>query len=431
MPIDQIALIQTVYDTIFSTLVQPPRPGAPNARSQEMLLTLEWPGQQLDASQYQNPWTPQNPNGSTLATEMFSALIDAIPLVDATYVDSGVTVEEMYEFALAANAIPLPPDASGQVPPNPVNVTLQNARQLFEHTKMASVIQPVLSYRPSYATPGNWCDEAAMQTWTQINVNSNQTKKIADSPFVRVGGAKRIKDGIWKLPKGGIKPGGTIETPPIKTLPIDPEILRRTRINPRLDRVVARPLNTATLATPAVTAKQALQMQHISPNPMLVSRIRPDILEKIKLRPLEDRAIDTETKDLNISFRCCRVNFSRPWLLKSLLEITGWTLPGQAPGSLSSGKLEENFGSFPLLPIGFIAVRDLKISANWSKVDREFATQVASGKQAIGFGPFSLSGNYAESGRTYTSSFDGVTISSPGLQILGWINLVIPFAPPA
>lgn len=427
MPIDQASLIQSVYDNIFSTFVKPPTTGQPNVRSREMFLTLEWPGQQLDASQYQNPWSPQNPNGSQFATEMFSALIDAIPLLDSIYIDSGVTVEEMYEFVLGATAVPLPANSTGEIPINPINTTLTNARQIYEQTKLASAMHPALSYHGSSATPGNWYDEAASKAWTTVTINSNQITKSANSPFVRMGGLNRVNDGVWKLP---IKVNTPIFKPDIVKAVIDPTQTPDILINPSSSlRPIARRLQTtrAKAISPAVTA--VLQGQQISPNPVLIQRIRPELLDKIRLPILKDQTLDQETKDLQISFRCCRVNFNRPWMLKSLLELSGWTLPGQAAGSLSSGTLENNAGIFPLLPIGFIAIRDLSIRASWGKSDREIAAQATSDQATLGFGPFALSGHYAESLQSYKSSFDGTTISAPGLQILGWINLVLPYAP--
>lgn len=428
MAIDQAALIQMVYDSAFSQLIKPP--ATSTVKGRELLLSLEFPGQQLEESQYQNPWSPQNASGSQFATEMLSSLIDAIPLVDAIYVDSGVTVEEMYEFVLGASAMPLPAGPNGEVTPNPVNATLSNARQLFEQTRLASALQPTLSYHPSYATPSNWSDPAAAQSWTSISINSNQTTTRSDSPFLRAGGLKHLRGGIWKIPPQLIKP----DVPRVNPLPVRPNLgVIKPNIDAKLlDRVQlgAGAIMTSPTARTLSTEK-AIELQQVTPNPLLMNRINPNLMAQVNLEPLASRPIEQSTKDIQISFRCCRVNFNRPWLLKSLLEITGWTLPGQAAGSLSNGTLQDNNGTFPLLPIGFIAIRDLKIRANWGQIDRDIAAKAVASENAIGFGPFALSGRYAESGRGYQSSFDGVTITSPGLQILGWINLLVPYAPPA
>ena len=428
MSIDQAALIQTVYDTIFSAFIQPKKVPL---NAPETLLSLEWPGQQLDASQYQNPWSPQS-GGSQFATEMFSALIDSIPLVDSVYIDSGVTVEEMYAFLLGATALPLAPNATGEVPINPVNALLANAQRTFETTEIASAMQPGMSYHASFATPSNWADPVASQNWTSININSNQIKKLDNSPFVRLGGIKRVQDGVWKLPKtklDRINP----EVGPIRQ-PIADRMLQLDRIQ-MATRVARFGVKSASFDPSMARIKLPEFSGKLTPSVMAASsgqikRLSLQMLEQLEVIPLADQPIDQETKDLQISFRCCRVNFSRPWLLKSLLGVSGWTLPGQAPGSLSNGKLENNLGTFPLLPIGCIVIRDLQIRANWGKTDRAIATQTTH-DSLVGFGPFSLSGNYIESGKSYTSSFDGITISSPGLQVLGWLNLVMPYSPPS
>jgi hypothetical protein len=398
MAIDQMTLIQMVYDSAFSQLIK--TPATKPIKGREPLLSLEFPGQQLEESQYQNPWTPQSTNGSQFATEMLSSLIDAIPLVDTIYVDSGVTVEEMYEFVLGASAIPLPASSTGEIPPNPVNTVLSNAHQLFEQTLLASALQPTLSYHPSYATPGNWADPLAAQSWTSISINSNRTKIKPDSPFLRAGGSKHLQDGIWKVSSE------LLNSDVSKAITSNPELIKRSQ-----------QLNISTARTSA-TIKEDQQ------------RLPPD-RETPESEVLISHPIDQSTSGIQISFRCCRVNINRPWLLKSLLEIKGWTLPGQAAGSLSNGTLQDNSGAFPLLPIGFIAIRDLSISADWGEIDSDIATKAATSENVIGFGPFALSGRYAKSGKGYQSSFDGVTITSPGLQILGWINLVIPYTPPA
>ena len=44
MAIDQAALIQTVYDTIFSTFIQAPQTGQPTQKNRDVLLTFRVAG---------------------------------------------------------------------------------------------------------------------------------------------------------------------------------------------------------------------------------------------------------------------------------------------------------------------------------------------------------------------------------------------------
>jgi hypothetical protein len=108
----------------------------------------------------------------------------------------------------------------------------------------------------------------------------------------------------------------------------------------------------------------------------------------------------------------------------------GWYILGQLAGWLSTGTLQDNSGAFPMIATAFIAVRDLEIRATWGKKDREIATLCSSTSEPIGFGPFAFSGKYAKSGESYSLRFDGVSISAHGIQILGWLNQINPYAPP-
>jgi hypothetical protein len=452
MAINQAALIQAVYDAIFSAYIQPPVAGLPtNKQQQDFFLTLEWPGQQLDASQYQNPWSPQNPQGQQSATEYFSALVDSIPMLFPVYTDSGITVEEMYQFLLAAT----PVSTSTSLDVNPVAIAFAKAKSVFERSKLGSLVNPALEYHPSYAMPANWYDETAAKAWTKITINSKQLQIKPDSPFLKLGGVERANSGVWRLPD---KVASQLKPQPEIAPTSSPQILNKEilvnvdLLQPRatLNNSSLRELQTEVLGVQQLKPIQPIPMQRfntlsnqaqplnvdllkvqrINTELSRVRRINPELLKKIQVVPTKDNTLDQQTKDLEISFRFCRVTVQRPWLTNSLLKLAGWQIVGQEPGSLSTGSIENNPGSFPMLPIAFIAVRDLEIKAAWGQNDKNIAEMAASGSQPIGFGPFSLSGQYAESGKTYFSRFDGVTISSPGLQILGWINQITPYAPP-
>jgi hypothetical protein len=433
MPVDQATLIQSVYDSIFSQFVKPSSTSPVQNRG--FLLNLEFPGQQLDESQYQNPWSPKAPDGLQFATEMLSALVNSVPLVDAIYVDSGVTVEEIYEFALGAVANPLPIPPNEEAPPNPVNTVIRNAQKTFEQTKMASALNPTLSYHPSYAIPSNWADPVAAQGWTSININSNNIIVKPDSLFSQMGGQEKLREGIWKIPSELLS--AKTEKPDVVPTPLEitPSILEQIKSKVRQPRssgalALGKDFSVDSEISGSRTSK-IVNLQRLNPNPFLISRVNPKLFDEVKLTELANQPIDKSTTNIQISFRCCRVSFNRPWFMKSLLETKGWSLPGQVAGSLSSGTLLNNEGSFPLLPISFIAVRDLRIRAEWGEVDRGIAEHATDSGNTIGFGPFALSGYYAESGKSYASSFDGITITSPGLQILGWISLIIPYSPPS
>jgi hypothetical protein len=530
MSIDQAALIRSIYDTIFMAYTQPPLPGLPAvSQPDNLFLTLEWPGQQLDPSQFSNPWSPQNLSGSPLATEYFANLVNPIPALSAIYADSGITVEEIYKTILLLATVP--PLPSGEL--NPLKSVFNNARQTFDFSKLTSSLDPLLNFHAAYATPGDWYDESASKSWTKVTIRSSQSKTTTNSPFMQAGGVEQATAGLWKIPA---KTVASIDPEQVKrlkrTLPAEPTLRSRIQTQakaPTLETIENLPtystqqldyfaaketydnavasLNATRFQYDLADPSQKQQWEAIAPsletavrvawtklqplatvnvepvqsatilrrstvlNPDLTTQLNPTLRQlefdaapnlmnvinasqlEIGGRPLgristigqasasrdllkrylkiRDSSLDQATSDLQISFRFCRVSIRRPWFLMSLLTLNGWSLASQAAGSLSTGKLDVNPGSFPLLPTAFIAIRDLEIRGSWSSTDRKIAEMAAAGSGTVGFGPFALSGRYGsdQAGATYTAKFDGQVLSAPGLQSLCRINHVVPFSP--
>jgi hypothetical protein len=117
----------------------------------------------------------------------------------------------------------------------------------------------------------------------------------------------------------------------------------------------------------------------------------------IQIIPTQIRSSSGATNS-QVSFKFTRVNIIRPWLAMSLLKLSGWRVQGMGPGFLSNGMSADNDGSFALLPTAMIVVRDLSITP--------------------------VGTNAADS-----DSYPLLT--SKGLQILAWINKIVPFSPPA
>jgi hypothetical protein len=67
------------------------------------------------------------------------------------------------------------------------------------------------------------------------------------------------------------------------------------------------------------------------------------------------------------------------------------------------------------LPIGFVAIRNLKIEGSWTEEDMKV------GLQALNLGPFQVTGNMVN-GR--------LQLENPDLQIAGWLLQDLPDLPP-
>jgi len=129
---------------------------------------------------------------------------------------------------------------------------------------------------------------------------------------------------------------------------------------------------------------------------------------------LSRRPASTATDGFSISFKMCRVNVDRDWFKLALLSTRNWYMFNTNTKEYSTGDADNNPGMFPLLPVSFIVICDLKITANWSQEDKSNLDK------AVSFGPFDIRN------RTLNQN----TLEVKGLQIIAWISKLMPPLPP-
>jgi hypothetical protein len=123
------------------------------------------------------------------------------------------------------------------------------------------------------------------------------------------------------------------------------------------------------------------------------------------------------TSSMDISFEHCIVTLTRPWWPEVFLMVRNWFVPGYPRAAFSNAKGDGDPGLLPVLASGFVAIRNLKISTQWSGDDLTAMQKSAS------FGPFSLIGREFNAGTG--------TLSCPAIQIIGWFCEALPILPPA
>ena len=123
--------------------------------------------------------------------------------------------------------------------------------------------------------------------------------------------------------------------------------------------------------------------------------------------------IDPETKVRSAKMKYLEVKFNRPWLDLSLFKTRGWRLSGQPLGYCSSGRTDENSGVLPLLPVGMLLAKDTSMDVEWSKKDQAMLDNAKSSGGPVFLGPLAL---------------DSEGLSS-SLQIICWINALVPYSP--
>jgi len=114
------------------------------------------------------------------------------------------------------------------------------------------------------------------------------------------------------------------------------------------------------------------------------------------------------SSEVTISFDFCTVHCERDWLHDVFLR-SAWCIPGRAKGALSAN---DGHG-LPAMPVGFVAVKNLRIQAPWTPED------IANLELSVQFGPFNFDSKIV----------DGV-ISHDGIQIVGWMLEDLPDLPP-
>jgi|GEM_PF-2022068 len=147
---------------------------------------------------------------------------------------------------------------------------------------------------------------------------------------------------------------------------------------------------------------------------------------------------ESDISTVSLKFDYLRVRIFRPWLVEDVFGYKFWTWKTDFGGQLLSdgGNLAIDppvrpIGRMPVLPRYLIVIRNLEISAAFSKDVSDWYHSEVSHNASIGWGPFSISGSYSESttSQYVHASFDGVTFRIEQPQIIARTGLLLPRSP--
>jgi len=460
MPVNESKMMQAVYDTLFSAFTNPPKGFNSGAVSQgdKTYLTLNWPGQQIDISQFANPWSPQNTSGSTAATENFSRMVDSIQSIYPVSSPNGNKVTQIYQNVTNATVVPPPEDPAAKAEYDkafnflhtdgtdyddsgkPITVKVDSPVYANYKRKLTAYNNAVTGLMANYfqydmSKPEDqrkWSllgptYQSAVQSALNDLQNAQQTKvedalaTLAQSSNNQVGQVfKQARDQFTAMKRAGlVDPTSnwwpTYASPGNWFAPNAAQEWTNVTIN-------SGSLHTSEhsdFSSTTAGARASWGLWHGG----------GDFSKQD-----EHQSMSKDTESLSVSFKFARVSIDRPWMNFELFSLNGWSLGGYDPGGLSNGSREQTLKApFPLLSTSFIAVRDLQISADWGHEDSSYVSSSLKTSASVGWGPFAVSGSYAHSStdKKFNSSFDGRTISNDGLQIIGWVNTITPFSPPA
>jgi hypothetical protein len=140
---------------------------------------------------------------------------------------------------------------------------------------------------------------------------------------------------------------------------------------------------------------------------------------------------ESDSSNLSLSVQLIQLPLTRPWMRPEIFWSRGWRWSSSGPSTpVSDGKTPPQ-GLMALYPTSMVVAKNLDIKldmtnernqSSWSKIDT---------KASVGWGPFSISGNYSradsQSTSNFTKSSTGITV--PGAQIIAYVCEVLPLSP--
>lgn len=344
------------------------------ASGNDVFFTFSWPMSPLQESDYQNPWSPINANGSMLAVENISGLVDSIPAIGKYFTPSGIHVSDVYETVVSSYTF----SASGpQVMRQGAAIPTAKDLSALDLSKLGIEVLQAASPVGEVTVANTTTDAQQLQEAERQQANEAarlRAQKISQSGLITSASNTQPSLQAFKMPaEKSVQPnvltlrdtGNSLATIFTKAYAIFTNTRLASIKHPQLD-FHASEIQPANFAD----ANAAANWPAIS----------------LKYQVMADNNV---SENVSVSYAFCRVDINRPWMLTYLLSLQGWGIQGQRRGWLSAGTIENNNGVFPLLPVSLIVCRNLVIKSDSGSL------------------------NY----------------NVPGLQVLAYINKLLPFAP--
>ena len=145
---------------------------------------------------------------------------------------------------------------------------------------------------------------------------------------------------------------------------------------------------------------------------------------------------DQSAANFSATFEFTQVPISRPWFDPGFFSMRSWTLDENWNLSydnkpVSDGKAKDNTGRLVAYATSALFVRNVRITSSSWKNHSDFMTKSISAGGRVGYGPFSVGGNYSngQTERNGSYHFEGDTLVIDGMQLIGTVNNVIPQSP--
>jgi hypothetical protein len=138
-----------------------------------------------------------------------------------------------------------------------------------------------------------------------------------------------------------------------------------------------------------------------------------------------------DTAGNHLKCKLTAISLRRSWFDASLFMSHGWRFDPKINSTVFSDGGDPPKGDMPAIITGVVVAKEVNIGVDWSNTtDESFASQL-SVSASVGWGPFSVRGNYSRNyTRTthdYAKTVAGIEV--PGMQIIGFVCQTLPKLP--
>jgi hypothetical protein len=449
-----------IYQRIFKSLTSPADGQPAVFDAPNTYLCLQLPAQAVSVKDFTNAWTPANRSGSQDAARNFADLVDVIPTFSPRYVDSGRRISHVYGQIINGARVkdqPLEPEWQKQYDDSYAKLYRKVQQTDPETGEVTERVVPTKLYSDYKRNKAAY--DAARAAYIQVFVKAQSTPEGRETwPLLASTLEGPVRDAFDQLQtdgadeaEGAIAAHARAQGNLVGRAFQDAQFIYNNAFvslegaGSKTWRAAATPSDWFDPDGGAGWTSVSFDHSDFTANSSTESTswgAQAGVSVGLwsfgaSAGGSEDRQhSDTDSSTLSIAYDFTTVAINRTgWLDASLLSLQHWDMADMyAPGGVSQGPGNDNSkAAWPLLPVSFIAIKNLSITAQWGHQDSDRIQKSINAGGSIGFGPFSLGGNYSHSSTNdhYRATFDGSTVHVGTVQVIGWVSQILPFAPPA
>lgn len=438
----------TLYDRMYQVISgADPAAGLPSAfDSDKTMFVMAQRGMVLNATDYRNPWSPGNTDGSIQAAYNIASLVDEIPAPNHLYAATGQTVSDVYSKVVRGVHVTEPPPSEEiqRQRDELKKVLIEKAvddegRTVERPTPLADKEQKAFNdYQDAYmAYVATWAaaqaDENLRRVWPITGAQALQRPKRAFADWAAAGRDQiaSTKAQLATLNEGQV--ARAFADAQFRLMAYElvnqlQETFYRTTISPS-DWAGGDAASWPGYSFSESTLSSEFSAEATSWGGSAQVSVGLWSFGGGVSHADSRQSMAADTTDVRLSFRWRICPIYRKWIDGTLFKLPNWDL-GSLVGAHGVSGAPNSL--MPLIPQALVIVRDVTVSANWSHQDSEHIDTATSGSVSVGWGPFAVSGTYSHSSTSdkFHAQRTDQGFVIPDIQVLGFVCTKVPPCPP-